>query len=209
MDRLVADDALVADLDAQGVEEHQRIDRLERPGLPGGDLLQDGVGDGADEIGRDLDPVEFAQVSDDLADAHAAGIHRHDLVVETWKATPVLGDQLRIERRLPVAWDLQLDPASLGRHRLAAVAVAAVRGVIARQMMVHLGVQRPFGQGLLQIVEQAIGFERRLGIGARQQLVEQRVRNAGSFASCHREPPSGSLWPTAHGIPDSPTNDAR
>lgn len=51
VDRLVSHDALVAHLDAQSVEKHQGIDRLERPGLPGGNLLQDCVGDDADEVG--------------------------------------------------------------------------------------------------------------------------------------------------------------
>jgi hypothetical protein len=55
--------------------------------------------------------------------------------------------------------------------------------------MVHLGVQGALGQRLLQIVEQAIGVEGRLGIGTGQQLVQQFVRNTGGFASGHREPP--------------------
>lgn len=92
MDGRVADDALLANLDPERVEEHQRIDRLQRPCLPGRDLLQNRVGDGTDEIGRDLDVVELAQMSDDLADAHAARIHRHDLLVEAGKAALVLGD---------------------------------------------------------------------------------------------------------------------
>ena len=178
MDGLVADQALVADLDPQRVEEDQRIDRLQRPGLPGGDLLQHGIRHRADQVGRDLDAVELAQVPDDLAGAHAARVHRHDLVVEAGKAALVLGDQLRIEARLPVARHLQLDLAGVGRHRLAAIAVAAVAGpVLADEVMVHLGVQRPLGQRLLQIVEQAVRVERRLRIGAGQQLVEDRIRN--------------------------------
>ena len=51
VDRLVADRALVADLHPERVEEHQGIDRLERPVLPLGDFVQDGVGDGADQVG--------------------------------------------------------------------------------------------------------------------------------------------------------------
>ena len=105
VDRLVADHALVADLDPQGVEEDQRVDRLQRPVLPLGDLLQHGVGDRADQVGRDVDAVELAQVALDLADAHAAGVHRDDLVVEAGKAPLVLGDQLRVEGRQPVARD--------------------------------------------------------------------------------------------------------
>jgi hypothetical protein len=45
---LVADNALVPDFDPERVEEDQGIDRLQRPRLPGGDLLQDRIGDGAE-----------------------------------------------------------------------------------------------------------------------------------------------------------------
>ena len=45
MHGLVADDAFVADPDAQGVEENQGIDRLQRPCLPGGNLFQDRTGE--------------------------------------------------------------------------------------------------------------------------------------------------------------------
>ena len=65
-------------------------------------------------------------MSDDLAHIHAAGVHGNDLLVEAWKATLVFGYQLRIERRLPIPRDIQLDPAGLGRHRLLAIAVPAV-----------------------------------------------------------------------------------
>ena len=47
------------------------------------------------------------------------------------------------------------------------------------QGMIHLGVQRPLGQRLLQPVEQAAGVKRGRRIGARQKLVEQRVGYAG------------------------------
>jgi hypothetical protein len=49
--------ALITDFDPQGIEEHQRIDRLQRPRLPYRDLVQHGVGDGRDQIGRDVDTV--------------------------------------------------------------------------------------------------------------------------------------------------------
>lgn len=62
----------------------------------------------------------------DLAGAHAAGVHRDDLLVEAVKATLVLRDQLRAKACLPSARDLQIDPPALGRHRLAAITVPAV-----------------------------------------------------------------------------------
>ena len=42
----------------------------------------------------------------DLPRAHAARIHRHDLLIEGGEATLVLGDELRVEAAVPVAWDI-------------------------------------------------------------------------------------------------------
>lgn len=50
------------------------INRIERPVLPLPDLLEKGIGDPADQIGRDLDTVELLQVPLNLARRHAAGV---------------------------------------------------------------------------------------------------------------------------------------
>ena len=112
-------------------------------------------------------------MADDLARAHAAGVHRDDLVVEPRK--PGSGDQLRIKPGLAVARNLQLDPAGIGDHRLLAITISPVARLFAGEMMVHLGVEDSFRQGLLQIVEQPVRVENRLRIGASQQLVENSV----------------------------------
>jgi hypothetical protein len=190
VDGLVADQTLVPDLDPERVEEDQRVDRLQRPGLPGRDLLEHRVRHGADQVRGDLDPVQLAQVALDLPGAHAPRVHRDDLVVEPGEAPLVLGDQLRVEARLPIPRHLELDPPGLGQHGLLAVAVAAVGAVVPGQVVVHLRVQRPLGQGLLQAVEEAVRIERRLGIGARQQLVQKGVRYRRLFASWHVGAPS-------------------
>jgi hypothetical protein len=59
--RLVADQALVPDLHPQRVEEHQRADRLQRPRLPSGNLIQHRVGHRADQVGRYLDAIQIQQ----------------------------------------------------------------------------------------------------------------------------------------------------
>ena len=153
MHGLVADQPLVADLDPQGVEEDERIDRLEGARLPQRHLVQHRVRDRADQVGRGVDAIEVAQMTGDLAHAHATRVHRDDLLVKAGKAALVPGDQLRVEAGLAVPRDLQLELARVGRHRLSAVAVAGVAGLAGRQMMVHLGVQRPLGESLLQLVE--------------------------------------------------------
>ena len=82
VDRLVAHEAFVADLDPDGVEEHQRIAEIERPVLPFRHLVQHRVGDRRDQVGRDVDAVELLEMAADLANRHAARIHRDDLLVE-------------------------------------------------------------------------------------------------------------------------------
>jgi hypothetical protein len=198
VDRLVADQAFVADLDPKGVKENQRIDRLQRPGLPGGDLLHR-IRHRADQVRRHVDAVELAQMPDDLARAHAARVHRDDLVIEAGKPALVLGDKLRIEARLPVSRHLQLELAAVGRDRLPAIVVAAVaRRGPSDEVMVHLGVQRTVGQRLLQLVQKAVRIKRRLRIGSGQQLVEDGIRNLRFFASRHAAY-RGSFDPTMPG----------
>src|SRR6185369_1178600 len=126
MDGLISYQSFVADLDPQRVEKDQRVDLLQRPRLPGGDLLQHRISHRADQIGRDLDPVEIAQMADNLAGAHAAGVHRDNLVVEPRKPALISGDQLRIKAGLAVTRHRQLNPAGVGDHRLFAIAISPV-----------------------------------------------------------------------------------
>src|SRR3954464_6501115 len=143
-------------------------------------------------------------MADNLAGAHAAGVHRDDLVVEPRKATLVSGNQLRVEAGLAVARHRQLDPASVGKDRLLAVAISPIARLFAGQMMVHLGVENPFGQGLLQVVKKPIGLQGSSRIGAGQQLIKHGIRDTRFFASRHGWAPSLRSCPTPHEIPDSP-----
>ena len=69
--------------------------------------------------------------------------------------------------------------------------------------MIHLGVQRPLGQRLLQIVEKAVGVKCRLRVRAAKQLVKQRVRYPGALRRAIGNS-FDPLCPPAHEIPDSP-----
>ena len=51
IDDLVLDQALIADFDPQRVKKHDRVDRIERSVLPFPHLVEDGVGDPADQVG--------------------------------------------------------------------------------------------------------------------------------------------------------------
>lgn len=113
----------------------------------------------------------------DLTGAHAARIHRDDLVIEAGKATLILGDQLRIEAARSITRNLDLDPSTVGRHRLAAIAVPAVVPLLLlAKMVIHLRVEGAFGKGLLQRIEQAALAECRCRVSAGQQLIENGVR---------------------------------
>ena len=79
---------------------------FERAGLPRGDLGDDGVGDGADEIGRDVDRVHVGQEGLNLADGQPARIEGEDLVVEAGEPPLVLGNEQRLEGALAIARDV-------------------------------------------------------------------------------------------------------
>ncbi len=57
----------VADLHAQSVENDDRIHPVQRPMLPLPDLVQHGIGDAADQVGRDPQAVKILQMSLDVA----------------------------------------------------------------------------------------------------------------------------------------------
>ena len=83
IDGFAADGALVAHLDAQGIEEHHRIHRLERALLPGGDLGVDRIGDRANQIGRDLHGIHLGEEGLNLAHGQPARVEGEDLVVRS------------------------------------------------------------------------------------------------------------------------------
>jgi hypothetical protein len=94
---------LIADLDAEGIEEDHRIQRLERPALPRRHFRNHGIGDRADQIRRDVHGIHLFQERLNLADRQAARRQRDDLVVEAREAPLVFPDQLWLERALAIA----------------------------------------------------------------------------------------------------------
>jgi len=118
--------AFVAHLHSQCVEEHQGVEGLQRPVLPFGHLLVHRIRHRADQLGRDVNAIELAQVALDLPHAQATRVERDHLGVEVWEAAAILGDQLWLEARLAVARYRELQLAAAAQHRLAAVAVTMV-----------------------------------------------------------------------------------
>lgn len=147
---------LPEDLHKQGVQEQDRIDRVQRTGLPGRNFVGYGVGDSRDQFGRDGHPVEVFHVALDIARAHAPCVHGDDLVVEVGPTGLVLADQLGIEGALAVPGDLYRQIAPVVLERLGGLAVARVAAVPAvggmlllAEMIAEFGFQDPFGHALL------------------------------------------------------------
>jgi hypothetical protein len=134
-----------------------------------------------------------------LATLHSIRIARRRYLGKPWL---VLGDQVRIEGRLPISRHIQLYPSGVGNHRLLAVAVSAVAGLAVRKTMVYLRVQRPLGQHFLQIVQKAVRIKGRLGISATKKLIKKSIPDLGILASGHGIAPLFPLCPNAQTTPE-------
>lgn len=164
-DRLVRDRPIAADIDPDRVHEDDRIAGFQRAVLPGGDLLHDRVADCRNQAGRGFNPIDFLEMTLDLAGRHAPGIHADDLAIELRKAPLILGDQHRIERAVPVTGDVQNHLAAVGGHRLLAAAIAPIEGLVVAlrrllgalfiEMDVHFSAQRTFRKCLGQFCQDA------------------------------------------------------
>src|SRR5205814_6335827 len=113
---------------------------------PGPHFLHHGVRHLADQSGADLYPILLFQVTLNVARAHAARVHRQNLLVEARKAAFVLGNNLGFEGPVAVARHFDLYRPEVPLYLLAAAAVSVVaasapfwRVLLIAQMMAHLG----------------------------------------------------------------------
>ncbi len=176
-------DRTVADLHVDGVDEDDRIDRVEGPGLPFSHALEDLVGDGGDSLAGDVGPIDLGQVGLDFAGGQAFGGQRDDHLVDPGQALLPLLDDLRFEGAVAVAGHGYLHRADVGQHG-GASAVAGVAAVLARRIVLVIaevvgdlafqgGLQEPLGQLLQQPA--LAGQLQALGLGPAHQLVDQLV----------------------------------
>jgi hypothetical protein len=112
----------------------------------------------------------------DLANRHAARIHRDDLLVEIGKAALIFGQKLRIKRARTITRNIQRDLGRAGQNRLLRCSIAAVGWSAAFefviQMLVQLGAQDALRKRLLQIVEQTVLGKKFRRIAAVEKLVQ-------------------------------------
>src|SRR5690606_6044111 len=111
---LVAHMPAIADLHDQRVEVDHRVERLERPLLPGQDLVADLLDDVRDRLVRQVRADRRSQVVLDIADRHPAGVERDDHLVQLRQPPAASRDQPWRERPVPIPRDPQLDIADAG-----------------------------------------------------------------------------------------------
>ena len=175
-----ADRAVLGDLHVQRVEVDDRVDALQRPRAPRGDVLQHGVGDAADRVAADLDAVEALQVRGDVAHRHAAGVEVEHALVQAREPGLALGDQLGVKRAAAVARRAHRHLAELGLERLgrrpiALVARAAGWRLPGRipEVLRQLGAQRRLDHATRELREQPAGPGDLLGLESRQGVLKR------------------------------------
>jgi hypothetical protein len=151
--RPVLDSAFVSHLHHQRVQIDDYVQRLQRTALPGAHLVHHFFGDLADQRRTNVHAVHLAQMSLDVARAHAARVHRNDLVVEARPAALVLGQNLRLEAPVAIARHPDLHRAEITLHSFPAVPVAVVAAAapfrlpfFVSEMMRQLGIHGPLQQ---------------------------------------------------------------
>jgi hypothetical protein len=105
--------AAVTDLQHHAVEEHDRVDVLQRPGLPGAGVVHDRVGHAADQIPPDFDAVDVGEVRFDVPRGEPTGIEGEDLLVEPLEPPLALSDDLRLEAAVAVPRSVATGPCSV------------------------------------------------------------------------------------------------
>src|SRR5918994_1284325 len=154
---LVADLVVVADLHHQRVQIQDRVDRLQRPGLPGLHLLRDRVGDVGDRLVAELGAQGAFQMGLDVADRHPTRIEADDHVRQPADPALTLRHQPRVEGAVPVPRGGQLQITDLGaqpftRRPVPGVPRPAPRRIVLLiaqmpgQLSLQTGLQHPLHQ---------------------------------------------------------------
>ena len=116
----------------------------------------------ADQRRADLDSIHLFQVTLNIARAHAARIHRQNLLVEAREAAFMLGNDFWFEGPITVARHFELHRPEVSLYLFPASAVAVVaapapfgRVLLIAKVMAHLGIHGPLDQRFGELFEQA------------------------------------------------------
>ena len=181
--RAALDGAALADLEDHAVQEHDRVDVLQRPLAPVADVVHHAVGDAADQVAADVHAVDLLEVRLDVARGEPAAVKREDLVVEPDEPPLALADNLGLEAAVTVAGRVDRDLPVLADQRLRGRPIALVGGAAGRllvrlvaDVVGQLDLHRALHQALGQLGEQPAGpGDLLLRRGAGEQLVDHLV----------------------------------
>jgi hypothetical protein len=165
IDRPVSD-LTVPDLDHDRVDEHRRVDLIQRPLLPRLHLLDHLVRDPRDGLLRHRRTVNLREMRRDLTRRQPLRIQRqNDLIHPGQPPLPLLHD-LRLERPRPVPRHIDLHVTAAVRQHLfgtgpvadvpAARALAGRVVLLITQVLGDLLVQRRLDHGLGQLLQQPV-----------------------------------------------------
>ena len=181
---LVPDLMPITDFHHDRVQIHDRVELLQRPGLPRLDLVQDRVGDLADRVVGQLRAQRPGQVRLDVADRHPARVEADDLLVQPAEPALALRDQPRVERRGPVPRHVQRHRPDLGGQGLRGRPVPRVRrsptrrvALLVPQMPGQLRGQPPLEHSLDHLRQEPAGTRQLHAalLGGVDQIVEPGV----------------------------------
>lgn len=117
---------VLANLDDNAVQIHNRINGIKWSGLPFGDSVDYAVGDFGNERCRHIGIVHFLECSNDFTGAQALGIQRQDLIIHLRQAALVLPQKLRLKRSIAVTRAVDLNFAVLALQTFGRAAISAV-----------------------------------------------------------------------------------
>lgn len=140
-----------------------------------------------DQVGGDVGAVELAQMTLDVASAHASRIKREDLVVEAVEPALMLAHHFGVERGVAVSRDVELDRSILGLDGLRRVPVAAIARAspfsvvrLVAQMVGHLGFEHALYECALELLQQPLRAKQIFRFASSlEQLFEQLVLDVG------------------------------
>ncbi len=199
------------DLHVDGVDEYDRIDRVEGPTLPLGHTFQHLVDDGGDGLAGDLGAIYLGQMGLDFTGSQALRGQPDDHLVDAGQALLPLLDDLRLEGAVAVAGHADLHRPDISQHRLGAFTVTGVTTVLAHWIVLVIAEMTgdPTFQGALQqplheLLEQPAlaGQLQALGLGPAHQLIDQLAIHGPSQAHSSRaQQPQAqprTHWPSTH-----------
>jgi len=175
-------DLTVADLDVDGVDEHDRIHPVQGPVLPLRHPVHHLVRDGGYGLFRHVSPVHLGQVSGDLSVGQALGRQRQHHVVNAGQPPLPFAHDLRLESARRIARNPHLDRSDVGEHGLGPAAVTGVPAATAGRIVLvvadvvsDLTVQRRLEDPLRELLQQPTLYRAK----TRRTCCELRVLGSG------------------------------